>query len=174
MESEPPRRGPHSQTPQLPASYSQAALELTRQTVPSLVMKEMFCVFCLGFNLEPNKDPAGGRRMLPGEPAPCLPSSCSQNLRSGWDCRPGTQPGPSTPTPQGTEHPATWQKPHNMPDSVLGTSSPHPGGLYEYYPNFVGKEMGSNRLCDLKRNRTESSSNVPWAQGSIVAVPAQP
>lgn len=62
MESEPPRRGPHSQTPQLPATYSQAALELTRQTVPSLVMKEMFCVFCLGFNLEPNKDPTGGRR----------------------------------------------------------------------------------------------------------------
>lgn len=55
-------------------SRSPAALELTRQTVPSPAMQEMFCVFCFGFNSELNKDLAGGRWSAAQGAHPCLPN----------------------------------------------------------------------------------------------------
>lgn len=87
---------------------------------------------------------------------------CFQNWRHGrgWN---GTADvtAISKPAPQGTECPATWDKPQGIPSYVLGFSSSHPGRSYEYYPNFLNEETGSDRLGDLQCSRTESSSNAP-------------
>ena len=148
-------------------SSSPAALELTRQTVPSLAMQEMFCVFCLGFNSKLNKDQVGGRWSA-AQGAPFMPPKHGSKTRGivgagaagdmaavlGSKTLPGeqnTQPLRQAPGPSKL---CAWWLPSHIP-----------GRQYESYPNFVDEEMGSHGLCDLQhQRRTEPHSNPPcWS-----------
>lgn len=157
-------------------SRSPAALELTRQTVPSPAMQEMFCVFCFGFNSELNKDLAGGRWSAAWGAHPCLPNRVPKPAEqlglqgTSLSSLEGPIPGPPGPLPGDGNTRPPRASPTRVQALFVEASSSHRGRWYEYYPNFVDEETGSPGSCDSAASQTEPSCKSPCESPELQVV----